>query len=412
VSARRARLRSRVLLLTGAFALALFMITFGLSWRARLAQEQWTRLIGVETAAIARLEEVIRAQNAFRARHAAGDAPRYRVVAQLLQDPALELIDTTMLRARVRAFQTILDDPETRPMDIDVASLQVNEEAQQIINARKGEIARELPALENETRAMMSSGLAIAWIVVLVSFAVVQATLRKVVRPLEELASAAEKIAAGDLTARAPVAGDYEIAKLGGAFNHMADELKARARTDDLTSLPNFRAFREQIDLEIERAARYPERFGIIILDLDRFKKYNDTFGHLAGNDALQRVSRTIRETVRTVDFPARYGGEEFAVIVPQIEPPALLAIAERIRANVEALPAPPGGANVTISIGAAVYPDDGAGAEALFQAADARLYTAKGEGRNRVIGPVAVSGAVDQRGTNSSPTAHHRTAR
>ncbi len=326
----RTRLRSRVLLLTGAFALALFTITFGLSWRAKLAQEKWTRLIGVETAAIARLEEVIRAQNAFRSQHAAGDAPRYRVVAQLLQDPALELVDTSMVRARVRAFQTILDDPESRPLDVDVASVRVNEEAQRVINARKREIAHQLPALENETRTMMSSGLAIAWIVVLVSFAVVQTTLRKVVRPLEELAAAAERIAAGDLTARAAVAGDYEIAKLGGALNHMADELKARARTDDLTSLPNFRAFREQIDLEIERAARYPERFGILILDLDHFKKYNDTFGHLAGNDALQRVSRAIRETVRTVDFPARYGGEEFAVIVPQIEPPALTAPSPR----------------------------------------------------------------------------------
>jgi diguanylate cyclase (GGDEF)-like protein len=411
VSVRRARLRSRVLLLTGAFALALFTITFGLSWRAKVAQEKWTRLIGVETAAIARLEELIRAQNAFRTRQAAGDAPRYRVVAQLLQDPALELIDTSMLRARVRAFQSILDDPETRPVDMDAASIRVNEEAQRIIDARKREIARELPALESDTLAMMSSGLAIAWIVVLVSFAVVQATLRKVVRPLEELATAAEKIAAGDLTARAPVAGDYEIAKLGGAFNHMADELKARARTDDLTALPNFRAFREQIDIEIERASRYPERFGILILDLDHFKKYNDTFGHLAGNDALQRVSRVIRETVRAVDFPARYGGEEFAVIVPQIEPPALLAIAERIRTNVAAIPAPTGGANVTISIGAAVYPDDGPAAEALFQAADARLYTAKGEGRNRVAGPAITGGTADRRSTTDAPSPRRRTA-
>ena len=232
----------------------------------------------------------------------------------------------------------------------------------------------------------MSSGLAIAWIVVLVSFAIVQVTLRKVVRPLEELSAAADKIATGDLNAHAPVAGDREIARLGVAFNHMADELKARARTDDLTSLPNFRAFRERIDGEIDRASRYESRFGVLVLDLDRFKNYNDTYGHLAGNDALQRVARAIRETVRSVDFPARYGGEEFAVILPEIDAPAVATIAERVRVAVQSLPAPAGGANVTVSIGAAIYPIDGANAESLFKKADERLYEAKERGRNCVV--------------------------
>jgi diguanylate cyclase len=237
----------------------------------------------------------------------------------------------------------------------------------------------------------MSAGLAVAWIIIICSFAAVQVTLRKVVRPIEDLSLAADAIASGDLAARAPVAGDFEVARLAAAVNHMADELKAHARTDELTSLPNFRAFRERIDLEIERAARYPERFGILILDLDRFKKYNDTYGHLAGNDALQRVARVIREAVRAVDFPARYGGEEFAVILPQLDAPALAAIAERIRASVEAMPAPAGGAQVTISVGAAMYPDDGTAADALFRAADERLYAAKSGGRNRVVGPSAL---------------------
>jgi diguanylate cyclase (GGDEF)-like protein len=122
------------------------------------------------------------------------------------------------------------------------------------------------------------------------------------------------------------------------------------------------------------------------VLDLDRFKNYNDTYGHLAGNDALQRVARAIRETVRSVDFPARYGGEEFAVILPQIDAAAVAVIAERVRAAIEALAAPPGGAKVTVSIGAAIYPVDGASAEALFKTADARLYEAKEGGRNRVV--------------------------
>ena len=245
---QRPRLRARVLLLTCAFAVALFAITFGLSWRAKLAQERWTQLISVETEAIARLEELIRAQNGFRVRHG-----HYRVVSQLLNDPALEEIDTARLRGRVRAFAAMLDDPEVRPEDLDAASLAVTAEAQRVIDTRKQVIAEQIPALQRDTSAMMSSGLAIAWIVVLVSFAIVQVTLRKVVRPLEELSAAADRIAEGDLTAHAPVAGDREIARLGVAFNHMADELKARARTDDLTSLPNFRAFRERIDGEQSR---------------------------------------------------------------------------------------------------------------------------------------------------------------
>ncbi|HET7433145.1 MAG TPA: diguanylate cyclase [Thermoanaerobaculia bacterium] len=385
---RRTRLRTRVLLLTGAFAFALFAITFGLSWRARETQARWTRLITVENQAVAALEELIRAQNAFHARYLTShESPdRYRVVMQLLQDPALSMVDAGTLRGRVKAFRTIVSEPSPRLTDVDATSLAVISEAQRIIDARKQEIARQLPELQRESRAMMSSGLAVAWILALVSFAAVTVTLRKVVRPIEELSSAADRIAAGDLTARAPVAGDREIATLGIAFNRMADELKARARTDELTRLPNFRAFRERIDEELERADRYPERFGVLVLDLDRFKKYNDSFGHLAGNEALRRVSESIRQTIRTVDFPARYGGEEFAVILPQVDGLALAAIAERVRANIEALPAPADGSAVTVSIGAALYPDDGADRETLFQKADERLYEAKRLGRNRVV--------------------------
>jgi len=407
--ARRTRLRTRVLLLTAAFAIALFAITFGLSWRAQIAQERWSRLVGVETRAIGTLEELIRAQNAYRAgvvRRGSGvganpailsasaptpdsrhPTPPYRVVSQLLEADSLRTIDTAALRRRMSTFTAVLADTTSTPHEIDTESQRVVAEAQRIIDERKREIARQLPMLERDSHELMSAGLAIAWIIIICSFAAVQVTLRKVVRPIEDLSLAADAIASGDLGARAPVAGDFEVARLAAAVNHMADELKAHARTDELTSLPNFRAFRERIDLEIERAERYPERFGILILDLDRFKKYNDTYGHLAGNDALQRVARVIREAVRTVDFPARYGGEEFAVILPQLDAPALAAIAERIRASIEAMPAPAGGAKVTVSIGAAMYPDDGSTPDVLFRAADERLYAAKEGGRNRIVG-------------------------
>jgi len=404
----RTHLRSRVLLLAGAFTLALFAIAFGLSWRARLAQQRWTRLMDTETRAVATLEELIRAQNGFRTRFLAGQEPadRYRVVEQLLADDSLTRVDLGVLRGRVNAFRTIIEEPAPLSEDVASTSSAILVEAQQIISARKVEIARQLPALERETSSMMSSGLAVAWIVALLGFAAVQVTLRKVVRPIEELSAAADRVAAGDLSARAPVAGDHEIATLGVAFNRMADELKARARTDDLTGMPNFRAFRERIDGELERADRYPERFGVLVLDLDRFKKYNDTFGHLAGNEALRRVSQTIRETVRAVDFPARYGGEEFAVVLPQVDAPSLAAIAERIRANVESLPAPADGDRVTVSIGGALHPEDGNDREALFRAADERLYEAKNAGRNRVVVPAGSATASDVRSAAPRSTA------
>ncbi len=389
---RRHRLRTRVLLLTGAFTLALFAIAFGLSWRAKRVQERWTQLISVETRAVATLEGFMRAQSAFHARYVAGDAEpaRYRIIVQILTDESLAVVDLSGVRARMKAFTDVISEPAPRRVDVDATSAAVLGEAQEIVTQRKAEIARQLPRLERETSTLMSSGLAIAWIVALLGFAAVQVTLRKVVRPIEELSAAADRIASGDLTACAPVAGDHEISTLGTAFNRMAEELKARARTDELTGLPNFRAFRERIDGELERADRYPERFGILVLDLDRFKKYNDTFGHLAGNEALRRVAAVIGETIRSVDFAARYGGEEFAVILPLADPATLLVIAERIRAGVEALPAPADGGPVSVSIGGAIYPDDGGNRETLFHKADERLYDAKELGRNRVVGPTA----------------------
>jgi diguanylate cyclase (GGDEF)-like protein len=382
---KRLRLRTRVLLLTTAFAVTLLGITFGLSWRAKVAQERWSRVVAVETQAITTLDEIIRAHNAVRVQSSTAN---YGLVVQLLETPPLAKIDTTALRQLMLRFQRDRSDE---------ASHAVITEAQRLIAENKRDIARQLPTLERQTRDMMSAGLAVAWIIVLCSFAAVQITLRKVVRPLEELARASERIAEGDLNARAPVGGDLEIAKLGTTFNNMTDKLQEYARTDDLTDLPNFRAFRQRIDEEIERAARYPQQFGILILDLDRFKQYNDQHGHLAGNEALQRVARALRLAVRTVDFAARYGGEEFAVILPQIEAGALGTIAERIRANVQSIPAPPGATAVTVSIGGAIYPADGANFEALFHVADERLYQAKREGRNRVVIPSSARRSADR---------------
>ena len=392
------KLGRRVGWMTAGFALALFSVTLVLTLVAQYTQGQWTRLLSVETEAVATLQELVRAQNAFR-RQVAPDhgraAEKYRAVEQLLERRALREIGIDRLRERVASHRRRLEATPLRLQrvpravalrELEASSNRVTVEAQRVIESRRHAIAAKVPKLEWATNAMMRTGIAVAWIVFILYAAAAARLKSAVVKPIRELALAAEKIRQGDLTAKVPLAGDEEIYTLSKDISLMAEELKARARTDELTGLANFRSFRERIDHEIDRSNRFGYEFGVLVLDLDHFKKYNDRFGHLAGNDALQRVAKVIREAVRTVDFPARYGGEEFAVIAPRTDAAALRNVAERIRNSVEALPAPSDGTSITISGGAAIYPGDGATAEALFQAADERLYQAKSDGRNRIV--------------------------
>ena len=375
-------------MLTAGFVLALAAITVGLTWQATRAQQRWTTLIETESAAVARLDDFIRAQNAFRSQLTHGDVNAgrpYAAVTQLLKARPLMAIDTAALQTRVVAYEQMLRTGAPAE-ELDAESARIVTEANRLKVEHQQQIERQLGVLKLESRNMMFVGFGVAWIVAMLGFAVSNITNRKVVRPLENLNHAATRISAGDLEVVAPVGGDYELYELGTAFNRMAKKLQDSARTDDLTALPNFRSFREQIKAGIDRANRYSEKFGVLVLDLDRFKKYNDTYGHQAGNDALHRVADAIRSSLRAVDFAARYGGEEFAVLAPQVDAEALAGVAERIRAAVEAIPAPPDGAQVTVSIGAAIYPSDGLSEEELFRAADERLYQAKHEGRNRVV--------------------------
>ena len=391
------KLGRRVGWMTAGFALALFSVTLVLTLTARYNQAQWTRLLSIETEAVATLQELVRLQNGFRRQVAPDDrraVEKYRAVEQLLERPALRQIEITRLRERVAAYRWRLEAMPLRLRrvpratafrEVEASSNRVTAEAQRVIESRRDAIAAKVPLLQWTTNTMMTTGMAVAWIVFLLYAAAARKLWSSVVKPIRELLLAAEKIRQGDLNAKVPLGGDEEIYTLARDFGLMAEELKARARTDELTGLPNFRSFRERIDHEIDRSHRSGREFGVLVLDLDHFKKYNDQFGHLSGNDALQRVAAAIRQALRTIDFPARYGGEEFAVIAPRTDAAALQIVAERIRQAVEALPAPADGTTVTISGGAAVYPADGSTVEALFQVADERLYRAKKEGRNRI---------------------------
>ncbi len=177
------------------------------------------------------------------------------------------------------------------------------------------------------------------------------------------------------------------------------DQLAALAVHDGLTALPNRRALDQRLADEWRRALRTHSRIGVVMIDVDCFKPYNDSFGHLAGDAVLVQVAGAARRALeRGEDFLARYGGEEFVAVLPRASEADALAAAGRIRAAVEALglahAASPLG-QVTVSAGvASTYPSHGGNALALLHAADGALYQAKRAGRNRAV--LACADAAD----------------
>ena len=160
------------------------------------------------------------------------------------------------------------------------------------------------------------------------------------------------------------------------------------ASTDGLTGVYNHRTFQERLSQEIARADRYSRPLSVLMIDVDHFKVYNDTYGHPQGDIVLQDLARLLQEMSRTSDTVARWGGEEFAIILPETDSVGAQKIGQRLCEQVERCPFPgqelmPGG-TLTISIGVATYAS-ASSKEALLQAADTALYTAKREGRNRV---------------------------
>src|SRR5262249_10921342 len=139
---------------------------------------------------------------------------------------------------------------------------------------------------------------------------------------------------------------------------------------------------------EIKRADRYRHLLSVLMLDLDHFKRFNDTYGHPAGNKALEMLANMLHSQVRETDLVARYGGEEFAIILPETTKYEAHDLANRIRMRVESsVIEPPDAApqRVTVSAGLATYPRDARSAEALLASADEALYSSKHAGRNRV---------------------------
>jgi diguanylate cyclase (GGDEF)-like protein len=207
-----------------------------------------------------------------------------------------------------------------------------------------------------------------------------------------------------------------ELAALQAAMAVANARLHERAvalsLSDPLSGTANRRALFQRLELERERAERFQHRFGIAMIDVDRFGELNEAHGHRAGDEVLRRVADLLQEGLPKADLLARYGGEEFAVVFARADRDAAIAVAEKMRAAVESAAIVNGGAEsgrVTVSIGVAVFPDDARRIDALVDCADAALFAAKRAGRNQVraYGPgmrddpsrrrdVAVTGAVE----------------
>jgi diguanylate cyclase (GGDEF)-like protein len=161
--------------------------------------------------------------------------------------------------------------------------------------------------------------------------------------------------------------------------------LSQLAGTDDLTQLANRRKFGEMMRLELARARRNSESLALVLADVDHLKRINDCFGHPAGDMAIRHVAEALQRGRRETDLAARLGGEEFALLLPATDREGALRAAERVRRDLAESMVPEIG-TVTVSLGGALFPDDGSTGEELLAAADERLYAAKAAGRNRVV--------------------------
>jgi len=228
-----------------------------------------------------------------------------------------------------------------------------------------------------------------------------------VVLPLDRLRRGSAGVAEGDLMIELPVVGRGEVAYLTDAFNEMVRrllgarseldaknealrqknaELQTLSTTDSLTGLHNRHSLMQLLAREVEKSRRLESPLALLMIDVDHFKSYNDSHGHLAGDEMLRKLARQLESALGESDHAARYGGEEFVVVLPRTDLRGALEVAERIRQSAEEAARAEGEATqVTLSIGLSCYPACGGTADGLLREADVALYTAKRSGRNRV---------------------------
>jgi diguanylate cyclase (GGDEF)-like protein len=230
-----------------------------------------------------------------------------------------------------------------------------------------------------------------------------------IVRPLDRLIGGAAKVATGDLDVDLPMPSRGELRYMTEVFNHMVEQLRLDRKeldeinqtllernrelqelsvTDSLTGLFNRKHMWETLAREVETFKRYGRPLAVLMIDIDHFKRYNDSHGHLAGDEVLRRMAVIFRGSLRASDYVARYGGEEFLVVLPDADGTTAEQVAERIRALAAAEEFVSDGdtARVMVSVGVASASAQESEPEFLVRNADAALYRAKETGRDRVV--------------------------
>ena len=223
----------------------------------------------------------------------------------------------------------------------------------------------------------------------LVSAVIIIIFIRNVILPLQVIEEGAMQFGQGDFSRRIDIAPNNELGKLAATFNSMADKLEDIAPRDGLTNLLNKEAILQVLNSELVRARRHDTTLSLMLLDLDHFKKINDTYGHQTGDMVLVTATGLIEKYVRSIDYVGRYGGEEIVIVLPGTSETESVEIAERIRLCLASTPIAVSKSkfvNVTVSIGIAMFPNDGIDQEELLKNADQAMYHAKGAGRNQVI--------------------------
>jgi diguanylate cyclase (GGDEF)-like protein len=263
--------------------------------------------------------------------------------------------------------------------------------------------AKVSAAIDREIR---TAYLQLGFVCLFVLLGALIAAEKLIIQPIEMMAAMAKRFGQGEWTVRASRGGlASEFVPLARAFNAMAAQLSQRERDlvasndrltviasiDMLSGLANRRGFQSRLDFEWMKAQQYESELSLLMIDVDHFKLFNDTYGHPEGDACLTRLGETLASiAAATMGFAGRYGGEEFCLLLPNTGSGRAIEIGERVRAAVERLAMPHSTSDyriVTVSVGvASARPNDTQGPADLIEAADAALYAAKHRGRNAVV--------------------------
>ncbi|QHT63109.1 EAL domain-containing protein [Paenibacillus lycopersici] len=246
-----------------------------------------------------------------------------------------------------------------------------------------GEIDQE--EINQAVRPIFQTTLFVLLGALLLSAGIISLIIRSIIRPLHTLAAASDRIGEGDLSGHVTIDSDDEFKKLGDAFNHMVDSLRTFAFYDPLTNLPNRRQFANSMQRAVEHAEAAGAKPAIVFLDIDNFKRINDTLGHTVGDGLLGQAANRLTTHFGAEGTVARFGGDEFVILLEDAPD------RERLKALMDTIGElflPPFMIQeqrivVKASIGAAVYPEHGLSGEELLKNADTAMYRAKELGRN-----------------------------